>query len=103
MVPENDRRVSVLADLYHLEMMGERWQDVISRHGSSIGYVHIADVPGRHEPGTGTVDWKAVLVALQAAGYDGTVGFEYAPSDDSDRSLDRVAELWKDALGTDLV
>jgi len=95
-----DPRLQVLADFYHLEMMGEPAQEVISRHGTGIGYVHIADVPGRHEPGTGTIDWKAVLRALRDSGYDGTVGFEYEPAEDSDRSLDRIARLWKEALGT---
>ena len=77
----DDARIGVLADFYHLEMMGKRTQEVISRHGANIGDVHIADVPGRHEPGTGTV------------------GFEYEPAEDSDRSLDSVARLWKEALG----
>jgi len=94
-----DSRLQVLADFYHLEMMGERWQEVVNRHWEDIGYVHIADVPGRHEPGTGSVDWKAVLRALQDSGCEGTVGFEYEPAGDSDRSLERVAELWKNALG----
>ena len=95
-----DPRLQILADFYHLEMMGERTQEVVSRYGESIGYVHIADVPGRHEPGTGTIDWKAALRALRDSGYDGTVGFEYEPAEDSDRSLDRIAEVWTQALRT---
>jgi hydroxypyruvate isomerase len=97
-----DPRVSILADFYHFEMMGERWQDIVSQLAASIGYVHIADVPGRHEPGTGQVDWRSLLRALQAAGYDGTVGFEYAPEGDSDESLERVAALWQTALTTEI-
>lgn len=87
-------RVRVLADLYHLAVMGEDPLHVAGAYGDKIGYVHIADVPGRHEPGTGTIQWAAVLRRLGESGYAGTVGFEYAPDGDSQLSLQRIAELW---------
>ena len=52
-----------------------------------IGHVQIADVPGRHEPGTGEVNYANVLGALEAAGYDGYVGLEYRPSGKTEDSL----------------
>jgi hydroxypyruvate isomerase len=42
--------------------------------------VQIADVPGRHEPGTGELDVEAHLRTLERAGYTGWIGLEYAPS-----------------------
>jgi hydroxypyruvate isomerase len=41
--------------------------------------VQIADAPGRHEPGTGTIPLQAQLDALEAAGYTGWVSLEYRP------------------------
>jgi hydroxypyruvate isomerase len=44
-----------------------------------IGHVHVADVPGRHEPGTGELNYANIFKALREAGYDRYVGFEFDP------------------------
>ena len=87
-------RLKVLCDLYHLAVMGEDLEGIIDRHVDSIGHFHVADVPGRHEPGTGTLDWPALLRRIRERGYDGTIGFEYAPLADSAASLDSIRKLW---------
>jgi hydroxypyruvate isomerase len=92
-----DPRVKILCDLYHQGMMHDDPVELIENYVSSIGYVHIADYPGRNEPGTGSADWKAVLRALKASGYDGYVGFEYAPAGDSAVSLKAIYDLWQSA------
>ena len=74
--------------------MGDDVIDLIESCLPHIGYFHVADVPGRHEPGTGTIDWKGVLSVLKSEGYDGYVGFEYSPVGDSDASLKAVGDLW---------
>lgn len=71
--------VGFLADLYHLHRMGEDLLDVVSTHADRITHVQVADDPGRHQPGTGDVDFPAVLARLAASGYDGYVGCEYKP------------------------
>ena len=43
-----------------------------------VGHVDLADVPDRHEPGTGAIEWTAFFAAV-ADGYDGTVGLRYRP------------------------
>jgi len=70
----------MLADLYHLSVNGDDLSAVVAAHHEHIGHVQIADSPGRHEPGTGTLDLDRWLQQLQATGYDGWVGLEYAPS-----------------------
>jgi hydroxypyruvate isomerase len=72
--------VGVLADLYHLAVNGENLATAIERHSGRFAHVQIADAPGRHEPGTGTIAFAEHLAALAAAGYRGHVGLEYLAS-----------------------
>ncbi|WP_230424083.1 TIM barrel protein [Streptomyces radicis] len=69
-----------LCDLYHLARMGEDLPRVIGTHADRIGHVQIADSPGRHQPGTGDVDFDDLFARLAAAGYSGFVGLEYRPT-----------------------
>jgi hydroxypyruvate isomerase len=69
-----------LCDLYHLAVNGDDLDGVIATYGDRVAHVQIADAPGRHEPGTGTLDLDRHLGALAAAGYKGWVGLEYQPS-----------------------
>ena len=69
-----------LCDLYHLAVNGDDLDRVITTYGDRVAHVQIADAPGRHEPGTGTLDLDRYLGALTAAGYRGWVGLEYVPS-----------------------
>ncbi len=93
-----DDRLKVLCDLYHLGVMESDLGEIVERYSGEIGYIHIADIPGRHEPGTGRVDWKEILRLLDARGYDGFVGFEYSPLRDSVESLGRIRDLWDEAF-----
>jgi hydroxypyruvate isomerase len=69
-----------LCDLYHLAVNGDDLDQVIAAYGDRVAHVQIADAPGRHEPGSGTLDLDRYLGALAAAGYNGWVGLEYVPS-----------------------
>jgi hydroxypyruvate isomerase len=71
--------VAFLADLYHLARMGEALPPLIDLHAARFGHVQIADVPGRGQPGTGELDWPALLTQLTEHGYRGFVGLEYRP------------------------
>ncbi|MQA09483.1 MAG: TIM barrel protein [Pseudonocardiaceae bacterium] len=85
-LPER-HNVDLLADLYHLSVNGDDVPAVLTEHAGEIGHVQIADAPGRHEPGTGSLDLDGWLATLQAGGYGGYVGLEYKPSTDSAASL----------------
>jgi hydroxypyruvate isomerase len=52
-----------------------------------IGHIQIADVPGRHQPGTGEINFRYLLNELDRIGYDGYVSLEYIPVPDTRRSL----------------
>ena len=93
-----DGRLKVLCDLYHLGVMGADLSVILKEHVRDIGHVHVADIPGRHEPGTGDIDWKSILSRLAACGYDGFVGFEYSPLADSMESLQRIRAFWNETF-----
>lgn len=67
-------------DLYHAQRMEGELCGTLTRCLDRIGHVQIADNPGRHEPGTGEVNWAHVLGHLDRIGYAGWVGCEYKPA-----------------------
>jgi hydroxypyruvate isomerase len=75
-----DGRFDLLFDTYHGATLGEDLVLWVSRNAGRIGHVHIADHPGRHEPGTGMLQFDRILATLMSEGYPGAIGFEYIPS-----------------------
>lgn len=82
--------VGLLYDAYHMQIMEGNLIETIRANAELINHVHIGDVPGRHEPGTGEVNYVNVLRALDEAGYEGYCGFEFTPSDSSEAALKRA-------------
>jgi hydroxypyruvate isomerase len=72
--------VGLLADFFHLASNGDDVSAAIDRYAADIVHAQIADAPGRHEPGTGDLDLSDWTERLLAAGYDGWIALEYAPS-----------------------
>ncbi len=68
-------------DTYHVAMAGDDIIDVLGRVAPVLGHVQMADVPGRHEPGTGTLALDAFLASLVEVGYGDYIGLEYKPTD----------------------
>jgi hydroxypyruvate isomerase len=88
----------LLADLYHLCVNGEDVPAVLDRVHARIGHVQVADVPGRHEPGTGSADLDGWVRQLRGLGYNGSIGLEYAPLHSTTEGL---AELASRSSGSD--
>ena len=95
----DDPRLGLLCDFYHMALMGEDPVTTAKTWAPSIRHAHIADYPGRHEPGTGRGRWSETLRALRDSGFKGYVGFEFSPAGDSDLALEAVGKLWSEALG----
>lgn len=74
-------------DCYHLTMMGEPVAATLERLLPLVGHIQIGDVPGRHEPGSGTIPYDHLFRALDLLGYGGWVGAEYRPSGRSEDSF----------------
>lgn len=85
--------VKLQLDVYHALMMDEDPLMVLHDHIEDIGHIQIADVPGRHQPGTGVVDWKLFFAALDALDYEGFVGLEYIPEGPTESSFGVLKEM----------
>ena len=66
-------------DLYHAQVMQGDLVPTYERLRDRIAHIQVADTPGRHEPGTGEINWSFVLPELERLGYDGYIGCEYRP------------------------
>jgi len=74
-------------DVYHMHVMEEDVAKVIEHHVKRIAHIQIADSPGRHEPGTGDINYRALLPLLDRVGYTGWVGCEYKPATTTEAGL----------------
>lgn len=74
-------------DVYHMQVMEGDIVRTLREQLAYVGHVQIADNPGRHEPGTGELNFPFILGALDDAGYAGWVSCEYAPAADTAEGL----------------
>src|SRR3972149_80647 len=81
-------------DVYHMQRAEGNIIATLRALLSRIGHVQIADPPGRHQPGTGELNFATILRALDDGGYEGHVGLEYKPLGSTRESL-----LWVTAMG----
>lgn len=81
-------------DLYHACREGEDIPAVLKAKIARIGHIQIADVPGRHQPGSGTMDYPGLFNWLEKVGYEGAIGLEYIPQPNTIESL-----AWIEAFG----
>lgn len=84
----------ILFDIYHVQIMDGNLIDTIRKNIGAIGHFHVGDVPGRHEPGTGEINYGNVFKAIDAAGFKDFVAMEYNPSKDPMDTLHEVRELY---------
>jgi hydroxypyruvate isomerase len=84
----------MMLDLYHAQIGEGNLIELVRRAGSLIGEIQVADVPGRCEPGTGEINYSAIARALDAIGYDGTIGLEAWASGDDELALERFRQAF---------
>jgi hydroxypyruvate isomerase len=70
----------MLFDTFHAANSGIDPVAYMRKHHHLIAHVHIADHPGRHEPGTGNIDFAAFFAVLEDVGFAGAIGLEYIPA-----------------------
>jgi hydroxypyruvate isomerase len=84
--------VRIQFDIYHMQIMEGDLARSIEQLLPHIGHMQLADNPGRHEPGTGEIDYPWLLARIDELGYDGWIGCEYKPSASTVDSLGWAAE-----------
>ena len=84
--------VKVLYDLYHEQRGLGNLIEKLEKNIDEVGLIHIADVPGRHEPGTGEVNFSNVYAALRRLRYSGVIAMEFYPTGDPVERLRRARE-----------
>jgi hydroxypyruvate isomerase len=83
----NSPAVRLQLDQYHVGMAGQDAREMLRKYRPLVEHVQIADVPGRHQPGTGKQPIAEFLTDLDALGYEGAVGLEYRPQGTTEESL----------------
>ena len=89
----NSEYIKVLYDAYHMQINEGNIIDTLQKYINEIGYIHIADVPGRHEPGTGEINYKNVMNKLRELNYKGVIGFELSPLKSSIEASKEIMNL----------
>jgi hydroxypyruvate isomerase len=78
----NHPQVQFLYDIYHEQMSYGDLISKIEKHVDVIGLIHIADVPGRHQPGTGEINYENIYKKLAQLNYKHNVAMEFIPVGD---------------------
>ncbi len=74
-------------DVYHMQIMEGNLTKTITDNIDRIAHIQIADNPGRHEPGTGEINYANLFRFIDEAGYDGWIGCEYRPAGVTEEGL----------------
>jgi hydroxypyruvate isomerase len=86
-------RVGLQFDVYHAAMLGLDPAQAFTRLLAHIRHVQFADSPGRHEPGSGSLDFAAIFRTIRDSSYQGWVGAEYHPAGATLTGLGWMREL----------
>lgn len=80
-------KLKILFDIYHTQMEEGHIIARIRDNIDAIGHFHVADAPGRHQPGTGELNYANIYRAIAATGYTGHIGMEFIADGDLDTRL----------------
>jgi hydroxypyruvate isomerase len=85
-------KMKVLYDLYHEQRGLGNLIEKLEKNIDEVGLIHVADVPGRHEPGTGEVNYINIYRRLAELHYRGVIAMEFYPTGDVVETLRRARE-----------
>lgn len=82
--------LKILFDVYHMQLNEGCICENLTYCADQLGHIHIADVPGRHEPGTGEINYPKVIAHLERIGYTGLLGYELFPQTDDQTAVKAI-------------
>jgi hydroxypyruvate isomerase len=91
----NTPHVRLLFDVYNQQISEGNLSTRMIKNLDLIGHIHVADVPGRREPGTGEINYRYIFKLLRKHGYRGYIGLDYIPQTDSKISLEAMRIMIK--------
>ncbi len=83
----NLSNVLIQYDVYHAQREEGELTATLRKYQKMIGHIQIADNPGRHQPGTGEINYPFLFKEIDRLGYEGVIGLEYVPEPDTMTSL----------------
>lgn len=83
----NSPNVFIQYDVYHAQREEGELTGTLRKYQKRIGHIQIADNPGRHQPGTGEINYPFLFKEIDRLGYEGFIGLEYVPEPDTLASL----------------
>jgi len=89
----NHPQVKFLYDFFHEQIAEGNLIEKLEKNIQHVGVAHIADVPGRHEPGTGEINYQNIFRKLGELKYDGVVAMEFLPTGDPVMKLRAAREM----------
>ena len=87
--------VQLLCDVFHMQMMHGNLLNNIMSNLDIVQYIHIADAPDRHEPGTGEINLDYLAEQIQNNKFEGTVCMEYFPAEKTEKGMPAVKKFLK--------
>lgn len=90
----NSPKLKILYDVYHMQLNEGSICDTLTRYIDTIGHIHIADAPGRHEPGTGEINYCKVIKRLEELGYKEKVGCELFPKSSTNEAVTAIMAIF---------
>ncbi|OIN96069.1 hydroxypyruvate isomerase [Candidatus Desantisbacteria bacterium CG1_02_38_46] len=87
------KNVKLLYDIYHQQITEGNIIQNITQNVDLIGHFHSADVPGRHEFGTGELNYRNIIQRIKETGYNGYIGLEFIPLKPSGEALKNILEI----------
>lgn len=88
--------IKILFDIYHTQIEEGNVAELLIKYHPFIGHIHVADVPGRHEPHTGELNFRFISKVLRDVGYQGLVGLEAYPFADSHQAMESFRAAFKE-------
>ena len=82
-------------DIYHAQRTEGELAETLRMHLARIGHIQLADNPGRHEPGSGEINYPFLLGHIDRLGYPGWIGCEYKPAGVTESGLNWIQRMAK--------